>query len=551
VQTAAPSAETGSPPVAETVLATVAGGRGGLRIAAVDAAARAGGVRPGMALADARALCPALAAEPADPPADRRALSALADWCRRYTPWTAVDPDTSHPGEYGGGAGLLLDASGCAHLVGGEEALLGDLVGNLKSLGFTARAAVAGSIGAAWAIARFASAAAAVVPDGGVAEALAPLPVAGLRLPPDLSAALHRVGLRRIGDLPPLPRGPLAARFGEALLRRLDQATGRLDEPLSPRMPQPALLARLAFAEPIGRSEDVARALDYLLVDLCARLQAAGLGARRLELAAFRTDGTVVRAAIGTSRPTRAPPHLRRLFREALEQIDAGFGIEAATLSALVVDPLAPTQAALDPQRRSGNAESLAELIDRLGNRLGGTAVVRLTPHPSHVPERACWEVPATTGLPTPLTPPLPRRREKEDFPGGGCPVDRAEKPRLRAGKKAEAPAGGEEHRSRQPRPLHLLATPEPIEVIAPVPDGPPVLFRWRRTRYLIARAEGPERIGPEWWLTDGGHGAESLSRIRDYYRAEDTCGLRFWIYREGVYRPDRPPRWYLHGVFG
>jgi protein ImuB len=521
--------------MAQVALATVASGRGGLRIVAVDAVARSGGIQPGLPLADARALLPILSALPADPAADKRALTEIADWCVRYTPWTAIDREDGHPGEFGAGAGLWLDVSGCAHLFGGEAALLRDLLTRLEGLGFAAIAAVAESAGAAWAIARFAGKSIAIVREGAVATALAPLPVQGLRLPPEVAAALQRIGLRRIGDLLSLPRAPLTARFGDILLRRLDQALGSLDEPLSPRLPPPLFRARLAFAEPIGRTEDVTAALDHLLVDLCARLEATHKGARRAELAAFRTDGTVARAAVGTSRPTRTPCHLRRLFAEKLDGLDLGFGIEVMTLGAVVVDPLAPAQPMIGLEAETSRAENLAQLIDRLRNRLGSNAVVRLTEHPSHIPERACREMPAMAGFPT-LPSPQP------------SPAGRG---RLAQREGEGKTADNEDHRSRQPRPVHLLASPEPIEVIAPVPDGPPVLFRWRRIRYLIARAEGPERIGPEWWLADGGHNVEALSRIRDYYRVEDNDGLRFWIYREGFFRPDRPPRWYLHGMFG
>src|SRR5512132_2134737 len=181
--TGAPPSEGGSGN-GRASLATAAAGQGGLRIVAVDAAARALGIRPGMSLADARALSPSLVVEPADPPADRRALSALADWCCRYTPCAAIDQDASHAGEFGGGAGLWLDTSGCTHLFGGEETMLRDLLARLEDLGFTATAAIAETAGAAWAIARFAGERIAVLPEGAAAMALAPLSERGLRLPP-------------------------------------------------------------------------------------------------------------------------------------------------------------------------------------------------------------------------------------------------------------------------------------------------------------------------------------------------------------------------------
>ena len=489
-----------------------------------------------MSLADARALLPTLTVEPADPLADHRALSALADWCGRYTPWTAVDRETGYQGEFGGGAGLWLDASGCAHLFGGEKVMLEDLVGRLENLGFSsASAAVAETAGAAWAIARFAGQKITVLSGGVVATALAPLPVRGLRLPADIAAALRRMGLRRIGDLLTLPRAPLAVRFGEALLRQLDQAMGRLDEPLSPRRPTPAFQARLAFAEPIGRRDDVAAALDHLLVDMCARLQTAHNGARRLELAAYRTDGTVARAAVGTSRPTRTPGHLRRLFGEKLDSLDPGFGIEVMTLGALVVNPLPPAQARIGLDTEAARAESLAQLVDRLGNRLGGNAVVHLAPHPTHIPERACRGIPAMMGFAaSPLTPTLSR-------------WERGAAARAGKGKTADI----EDHRSRQPRPVNLLASPEPIEVVAPGAGRPagavslaphPLSDRPRRG----SGADRPGVVACGWRSRRGGAVPHPRLLSGRGQRRPALLDLP-----RGMLPPDRPPRWYLHGMFG
>lgn len=549
---------------------------------AVNGTAAQAGIFPGVALAEARALLPILAVNQAAPAADAKALATLARWCGRYTPWTAVESESADPGypqggDLGGGAGLWLDVSGCAHLFGGERALLHDLTDRLGGFGITAVAAVADTPGAAWAAARFRfaetadldeasdrdleRAAAVVVPSGGACAALAPLPVSALRLPSRVAEDLARVGLRRVADVEAVPRGPLTARFGDVLLKRLDQALGRADEPLSPRRPLPAMIVRLAFAEPIGHADDVSRAADHLIADLCVRLEAAHRGARRLELSLYRSDGTVAGAGIGTSRPVRDPAHLRRLFRKKLETMDAGFGVEVATLAAVVVEPLSPTQMALragdgSPTSWTGTptletdpgAESIARLIDRLGNRLGPGNVSRFVWRASHSPERACreapcHEVPAADSLArSPASSPL-------GIPPLGASSDAAGTPREPA---EMAPGPGQQ--SRQPRPLTLLPWPEPIEVIAPVPDGPPVMIcrgigRGRHHHKVIA-AEGPERIGPEWWLEEGGHDPERQSRIRDYYRIEDERGCRFWIYREGLYRPGIPPRWYLHGLF-
>lgn len=532
-----------SAPPGGVPLATIAPGPGGIRVIAVSLAARAGGVVPGLSLAGARAVLPNLAVAGANSAAERRAIEALAAWCGRYTPWTAVDGESGDVAP--GGAGIWLDISGCAHLHGGEEAVLADLIERLRRCGLAAVAAVADTAGAAWAVARFSKEASSIVAPGaapisvvapGAAEAaLAPLPVSALRLPAMVVDALHAVGLRHIGELMALPRAPLAARFGEIVPRRLDQATGAAGEPISPRLAVPAMLSRIAFAEPIARGEDIAAACRHLLGELCGRLGQAHQGARRLELRLCRTDASAASIGVGTGRPERDPRHLERLFAEKLASVDSGFGVDAMILGALVVEPLAPAQATMRFGREAPT-DGVARLVDTLGNRLGADRVVRLRAQASHLPERACVEVSALSDGGAALAAgPSPAR----STPAGPAPLS---------------------EQSRQPRPLHLLPWPEPIDVIAPVPDGPPAMFRWRRRPHRIAAAEGPERIGAEWWRRDEGQaptrtpgnseGFDAAAASRDYYRIEDACGHRFWIYREGAYRPDAPPRWFLHGRF-
>ncbi len=477
--------------------------RGGQRIVAADAAARAGGVFPGMPLTDARATLPALFTVEADPDGDLRALETLALWCGRYSPWTTIDAPEPH-----GSAGILVDASGCAHLFGGEAALLEDIVGRLRTWGVASRAALAETPGAAWAVARFGNrGTVAVVPPGGLTAALAPLPVRALRLETALADDLERVGLRRISDLTNVPRAPLATRFGQALADRLDLVLGRTAEPVSPRRPVAVLRTRATFPEPIADPADIAAATRRLLDEVAVHLADGHQGARRLELVAYRSDGTLAEIVVGTARPTRDPKHLDRLFAEKLPALDAGFGIDTLALGVLVAEPLVPLQRDL-ASGRAAPEDDAGRLVDRLGARLGPERVLRLQARASHIPERACRAVSAFALKSLP----------EMAIPG-----------------------------PRQPRPVRLLPTPEAIEVIAPVPDHPPVLFRWRRTSYEVARAEGPERIAPEWWL----EGAPAPEQgVRDYFRVEDKAGRRYWLYREGVYLPGVFPRWYLHGFF-
>ncbi|PWC83450.1 DNA polymerase [Azospirillum sp. TSH100] len=464
-------------------------------VVAVNRAAAGLGIAPGHTLSDARALEPALEVAEATPEADSALLGRIADWARRYSPWTAADePD-----------GVVIDITGCAHLFGGEPALAADLTGRLRAAGFAARAAIADTPAAAWGLVRFGR------PEDRRAERLDGLALAALRLSAEMVEELHALGLRRIGDLHAMPRAGLAARFGGRLLQRYDQAFGRLDEPISPRRPVADHCERLTFAEPIATPESIAGALRHLLGRLCKGLEAAGQGARRLRLDAHRTDQRVddepQSLTLGTSRPTRDPAALARLSAPLLERIEPGPGLETLVLSVTETGPLSAIQTGLDGEEADPGLDGgLAELVDRLTLRLGERAVLRLVPRESWLPERCVAP-----------HPPLERLPAQKPWPAG------------------------------PPRPLRLLTPPEPVEAIAPLPDDPPLQFVWRGVSHRVRRAEGPERIESEWWRPEGSLGLA----LRDYYRVEDDGGRRFWLFRAGLYQPGEPPRWFLHGFLG
>jgi len=467
-----------------------------------------------MSLADARGAVPDLAVVDADPAADHALLDAVADWCDRYTPLVALDPPH----------GLFLDISGCAHLFAapgredGEAALLADCLRRLARQGFAVRAAVASTAGAAWAIAHHG--AGGIVPAGGEAAALASLPVAALRIDGEAEALLDRLGLKRIGQLIGKPRAPLAARFGAELVRRLDQALGAEDEVLSPRRPAPRLSVERRFAEPLVEQDALLQVLGALARTLAPALERHGVGARLLEASFFRVDGKVSRVAVGTAAPLRAPERIAALFAERLavlaDEWDAGFGFDTVRLATVEAEPLPDTQVSLAGEADGGT--DLAGLVDRLGARLGPARITRFVPVDTHIPERAA--------LARPLASAASGRSDPAAWVSGD--FEAAE----------ETPPD---------RPLRLFARPERVEVLAEVPEGPPLRFRWRRVVHEVTRAEGPERIAPEWWqaLSDG-------RATRDYYRVEDAAGRRFWLYREGLYgRETVHPAWYVHGLFG
>jgi len=454
-----------------------------------------------MALANARAIMPTITVHPAALNADGKMLAQLAQWCGRYSPWistgTENDPELSLEGA--GGAGIWLDATGCAHLFGGEYVMLADMVDRLEKLGFTARAAMADTPGGAWAVARFSPEDAwKIVPPGQTRAALAPLTISALRLPPATVLALHEIGLRYIGDLLDMPRGPLAARFEKEVRLRLDAALGKTAEPLSPTLPKTPLIARLAFAEPIGHRDDISAATSKLLDTLCITMEKIGHGARRLVLSVYRPDGSTARIAIGTARANREPQHLLHLFIEHLDEIDPEFGIDEMTLFAAITEPMAANQSNLQRGAATQSTDSYNAVIDRLTNRLGTRNVRRTHFKESHIPECAA----------------------------GFIPVGKTK------------PVQTDQRGADTPRPLRLLRPPEQVEAVAEGTKGPPVLFRWRRILHHVTSCEGPERIAPEWWRSD-------TESPRDYYRVENEAGQRFWLYRNGE------TSWFLHGVFG
>lgn len=471
---------------------------------ATDPVAQALGLRPGLPLADARAMHPRLDVHPAEPEADAALRDALVDWCRLFTPLAAPDgPD-----------GAMLDITGAAHLFGGETALMQTLVRRLAAQGVHAVVAIAGTPAAAWALARYGEGERRIAEDAtaqAIARRVAPMPLAALRLERDGIARLGQAGLRRIGDLLLRPRAPIAARFGRRLYDRLDEVLGTARSPIAPRFEAPPFVAERRFAEGIARREDIEATILALAHDLCGLLARHGEGARRLDVALYRVDGVVKHLEAGTSRPLRDPQTMARLFRERIEAagedgLETGYGFDVVRLAALAAEPLAPAQASWDSDAADGQA--LADLVDRLGARFGLARVTRLAPADSHLPERASVALP---GAARPRTAAMP-----------------------------EPPMG--EH-ALPDRPIRLFEHPEPIEALAEVPDGPPLRFRWRRMTHHVAAIEGPERITPDWWRREA-------TRTRDYFRAEDTDGRRFWLYREGLYHEAETPRWYVHGLF-
>lgn len=513
-----------------------------MRLAALDAMASKAGLSVGQNLSDARALVPGLLAFELDRDFTGHVFSEFADWHSNASPIVAVHDSMAPYGD------LILDITGVTHLFGGEAQMLATLTGRLQALGYATHGAIADTVGAAWAFAHFDPGR--VVPEAELEAALADLPVHALRLTEAQVAGLDQMGLKSVGQLYRRDRKALQARFGASLVTRLDQALGLIEERVTPRVPVAEYYAERRFAEPIGYLDDVLMTVRDLAIQLSVRLGAEELGAQTFHLFLYRVDHKVMTMSVNAARATRDPSHIAQLFVHRSERLegeyDAGFGIDTIRLAAGSLSPTPDVQ--VGAFEIDDGAQDLARLYDRMTSRLGPLAVVRSKSVDTHIPERAVRLEPVVA--------------RTEDDP----------------------------HAAPDPsliRPLRLLPTPEPVEVIAEVPHGPPMRMVWRRISYRVLKASGPERIEAEWWRTgqnlnfllpppDPGQPEqppqdktkkkviaprleEHVSKletfspettVRDYYVVEDEDGRRFWVFRVGLYGAERAPSWYLHGFF-
>jgi protein ImuB len=437
-----------------------------------------------------------------------------------------------------------LDITGLAHLFGGEAALVEKVVQHFVRRGLTVRAAAADTIGAAWAVAHYKGdegqgavvptaakrpattnhpssfmlrpspcalrPAFFLVPPGETPSALRPLPLEALRLPQETVELLHQLGIWWIGQLEALPRAGLSARFGPHLLERWDQALGQRAEPLPAHQSPPRFEAHWSPEYPTARRETIEAAVVYLLGRIVALLIQQGRGALRLECRLYCTAGDPLQITVGLFQPAASIKHLGQLVQVQLEQVRLPAPLRAVSITASATAPLARRQQELFSDAWSRrNPRYLADLIDRLSNRLGRHAVVRGRLVPEAQPELAYQYVSLVDG--------------------GGRRSSRRTVP-------ADLP----------PRPLRLLVQPAELRGYEPpaadvLPTCPlpeqPRQFQFSGQQHQVARTWGPERIETGWW--------RGRAVSRDYYRVETTTGRRYWLFRQL-----RAGKWFLHGMF-
>jgi len=477
------------PGIEKTPFVVSASSHGKMVIIAANILAESKGILKGMSLADARAIYPSLQHFNDIPGLVEKILQRLAEWCIRFTPITAVDP-------FGG---VILDVTGCSHLWGGDKAYLSDIIKRIQAKGFHVKAAMADTIGAAWAVARFRKTSC-VIHIGKHVEALQTLPPESLRLDRETTERLHKLGLHQVRDILAMKGTTLRRRFGNIVIERINQAVGTAQEFITPVIPVEPYLERLPCLEPITRIEGIEIALQQLLETLCNKLKAEGKGVRELHFVCYRIDSKVLTTSIDTSAATINVKHLFRLFEDKLSSIEPDLGIELFILEAIKFEDHQSSQEEIWKQAGGLNNSKLSELVDRLSIRIGTSVIFRYLPDEHYLPERSFKK---TISL--------------KDVAASEWKIER-------------------------PRPVQLLPSPERIEVTAPVPDYPPLNFRYRGKLHKIIKADGPERIEQEWWIYDGQH--------RDYYAVQDEEGCRYWLFRSGHYDAAKTYTWFLHGIF-
>ena len=457
-------------------------------ISASNPIAREQGVETGMVLADARAVIPSLQVLDDRPELSHRLLNGLAEWCTKYTPFVAIDL----PG------GLILDASGCTHLWGGEIRYLEDILTRFKNLGYHTRAAIADTIGTAWAMAHYGKGPL-IIESKQQTAALMSLPAEALRIEAETVEQLYNLGLGRISGFIGMQRSALRRRFGRSILQRLDQALGNEEEIVEPVQPVIPYQERLPSLEPIITATGIEIGLQRLLGTLCHRLKQEQKGLKTAIFKCYRTDGRIEKIEIGTNHPSSNSTHLFKLFELKISCIEPGPGIDLFLLEAQKTETVSPLQEKIWQKTGGLNNIQLSELFDRIAGKFGNDHIQRYVPDEHYWPERSI-------------------------------------KPALSVNEELLR-----EWKTGRPRPVQLLSSPEQVQVTAPVPDYPPMNFRYKGKLHKIIKADGPERIEQEWWLQQGQH--------RDYYYVEDEEGRRYWLFRAGHYS-DSSYQWFIHGFF-
>lgn len=464
------------------------------RVVAPGAAARARGVARGQALAAALALEPRLVIRTRDPDAERALLGHLAMAAGEFTPRTSVEPPD----------GVLLEVRGSLALFGGVDALCEKVRGAAQRAGVRVRLALAPTPLAALAGARAprgrGRADFRVMRRAALVGALAPLPLATLRLPEEVIGRLAKMGVNRIGEVLRLPRAGLARRFGPATLAALDRLVGREAEPRRAVARRERYRARREPSHELTGQPAIIALLAPMLAELEIFLRARQCSLTALECRLHHRGGAATRCRLRFARPAFAAHAIGLLLGERLAAMTLAAPVIACELVSSLLVPRQSASATLwqPGEEGGGPANEASALIERLRARLGEESVYGLCLVPEHRPEAASRRIATLRDPATAI----------------------ADKPRVAGGRSTDGGAR---------RPLWLLATPLRL----PAPGA------WPQYEGPLDRVAGPERIETGWW--------DGCDVTRDYYVMRSRTAARLWVYRER----HPPHEWFLHGVFG
>lgn len=522
----------------------------GLSVAACSAQAAEYGIRPGIPLAEARGLGQSrrfdgtkgtdrtygtnesnkshqsyvshsetqLITEPVNPQADHLTLRELAYQCQTYSPLVGLEESDSKPP-----TSLLLDITGCEIHFGGEASLARQLRHELAQRGYDARIAIADTIGAAWAMSHYGVSAqcpVAVLPHQRHAAVLRRLPIAGLRLPSQITEPLLKLDLIKICQVENLPRSTLPSRFGKELQRRLDQAWGTAHELITPERLQQPLTEIWNFEDNLTSRQTLELVTRELLERVLKQLEPRRAGIRELRC---HLRGRVDRLTLTLRllQPTSELRHLWDLLQLEWDRQEVAFhrsgdapkcladGISSVCLEVPQTAPLRVRQETLF-ESEPGQKEALAfrQFVERLSSRLGEKSVLKSQPAPDYQPEYAC------------------------DYQTWGSDVSKANKPEKDLLEKTTW-----ETSVARTRPLRLLAHPLRVEARSTFPPGPPYFIHWDAHDQTVVKTWHSERIATGWWRE---HDVQ-----RDYFHIETDRGQHLWVfYCAGN------AEWFVHGMY-
>ncbi len=463
---------------------------GRMIITEVSKLAKIKGIYTGMVVSDAKVIYPSLHILDDIPDLNLKLLKNIAYWCIRYSPIVAIDLPN----------GIILEATGCTHLWNDEEGYLKDIINKLKSFGYTIRAAMADTVGTAWAVSRYGRIKA-IIKSGEQYQALMPLPPVALRIDPIVNEKLKKLGLTEIGSFINMQSSALRRRFGTDFLLRMQQALGTKEEYIESVMPSIEYSERLPCLELIQTQTGIEIALQTLLEKLCNRLLKEGKGLREVSFTCYRIDNKIEKISIHTNHASNNPKHLFKLLQYKIETIEPALGIELFILEAPKVEKVTSIQQTFWTTNGSLESREIAELLDNIETKLEKNVLIhRYFPDEHHWPERSFKNI---TSL---------KEKSVIEWP------------------------------KEKIRPANVLPVPQPIKVTAPIPDYPPMNFQFNNKLHKVVKADACERIEAEWWIEGGKH--------RDYYIVENEEGKRYWLYRLGHYNEEENPQWFMHGVF-